>query len=151
MISTRQNRLDPSSLERESLDRLVAAFSQSGHVALIDEEGQRTELPKPLYDHLMRLVRLLQEEKAVVMVPDKERFTTQAAANYLGMSRQHLVDLIEAGEIPCIRVGKHRRIEFSDLITYERIRDQNRREALDRLSAKVEEAGLYDSHYTGSE
>lgn len=45
----------------------------------------------------------------------------------------------------------HRRIEFSDLVTYERIRDQNRREALDRLSAKVEEVGLYVSPYTGSE
>jgi hypothetical protein len=28
-----------------------------------------------------------------------------------------------------------------NLVTYERIRDQNRREALDRLSAKVDEAG----------
>lgn len=85
------------------------------------------------------------------MIPEKERFTTQAAANYLGMSRQHLVDLIERGEIPCIHVGKHRRIEFSDLLAYEKVRDQSRREALDRLSKKINEAGLYDSHYAGEE
>lgn len=151
MITTRQNRLDPSTLDRKELDRLVAAFSKSGHVALIDEEGHRTEFPKPLYEHLMRIVRFLQEKKAVVMIPEKERFTTQAAANYLGMSRQHLVDLIEAGEIPCIPVGKHRRIEFSDLLAFEKVRDQNRREALDRLSRKVDEAGLYDSDYSGEE
>jgi excisionase family DNA binding protein len=151
MITTRQNRLDPSTLDQEELDRLVAAFSKSGHLALIDEEDHRTELPKPLYDHLIRIVRFLNEKKAVVMIPEKERFTTQAAANYLGMSRQHLVDLIEAEEIPCIHVGKHRRIEFSDLLAYEKVRDQSRREALDRLTKKIDKAGLYDSDYAGEE
>lgn len=151
MITTRQNRLDPSTLDREELDRLVSAFSKSGHVALIDETGNRTELPRPLYEHLMRIVRFLQDKKAVVMIPEKERFTTQAAANYLGMSRQHLIDLIEAKEIPCIFVGKHRRIEFSDLLDYEKVRDRSRQEALNRLSRKVDEACLYDSDYTGEE
>jgi hypothetical protein len=47
---------------------------------------------------------------------------------------------IEGGITPCIHVGKHRRIEFSDLLAYEKVRDQSRREALDRLSKLL--AGL---------
>ena len=93
----------------------------------------------------------MSERKAIVMLPEDEAFTTQAAANYLGMSRQHLVDLLENGVIPHHKVGTHRRVTFKDLLTFEKERDKSRREALDRLSDEVLAAGLYDSDYTGDE
>ena len=86
-----------------------------------------------------------------MLVPEDEAFTTQAAANYLGMSRQHLVGLMERNEIPHHKVGTHRRVSFKDLLTYERARDKNRREALDKLAAETDAAGLYDSDYAGEE
>lgn len=149
MISTRNNRLDPSLLDRGELDRLVAALSADGHVALIDTAGQRTEIPEPLYRQILRMVTMMHEGRALILLPEDETFTTQAAANYLGMSRQHLVDLLERGEIPHHKVGSHRRISFKDLIEYERKRDRARRQALDRLSAEVDSAALYDSDYAG--
>jgi excisionase family DNA binding protein len=82
-------------------------------------------------------------------VPEDEAFTTQAAANYLGMSRQHLVGLLDRNEIPHHKVGTHRRVTFKDLLTYEKKRDQTRRQALDKLAAEADAAGLYDSDYTG--
>jgi excisionase family DNA binding protein len=36
--------------------------------------------------------------------------TTGEAAQRLGSSRQHVVDMCERGELPCVRVGKHRRV-----------------------------------------
>lgn len=87
----------------------------------------------------------MSERKAVVFVPEDEAFTTQAAANYLGMSRQHLVGLLERNEIPHHKVGTHRRVTFKDLLAYEKVRDKSRREALDRLARAVDVAGLYDS------
>ncbi len=149
MITTRNNRLDPSLLNREELDRLVAAFSAEGHVALIDGKGRRTEIPEPIYRHILRMLTLMKGGRAVILLPEDETFTTQAAANYLGMSRQHLVDLLGRDAIPHHKVGSHRRISFKDLIAYERERDQTRRGALDQLSAEVDEADLYDSDYTG--
>jgi excisionase family DNA binding protein len=86
-----------------------------------------------------------------VLVPEDETFTTQAAANYLGVSRQHLVDLMDRQEIPHHKVGTHRRVTFKDLLAYERKRDKNRREALDKLATDVNDAGLYDSAYTGDQ
>lgn len=83
MLSTRRNRLDPSVIKRETLDRLVAAFSQPGHAILIDKEGRRTELPEPLYQHLLRIVDLMREGRAVVMIPEDETFTTQTAESHL--------------------------------------------------------------------
>jgi excisionase family DNA binding protein len=143
MLTTQQNRLDPSIVDRKELDRLVAAFSQPGHVALIDQQGNRTELPEPIYKHLMRIVHLMLERRAVVMLPEDEAFTTQAGANFLGMSRQFFVNLLENKEIPFHKVGAHRRVYFKDLLGYQNQRDSLRAKTLDGLAAEVNRTGLY--------
>ncbi len=149
MLTTRNNRLDPSLIPEDQLAELAKVFAKPDHVALIDAQGNRTHLPEALFAHFARIVRLMSEKKAIVMVPEDEAFTSQAAANYLGVSRQHLVDLLEQKEIPHHKVGTHRRVTFKDLLTYERRRDTTRRAALDQLAAAAESAGLYDSDYTG--
>ena len=93
MITTRNNRLDPSQIPDGDLDQLAKLFAKLGHVALIDDQGKRTHIPEALFAHFARVVRLMTERKAVVLVPEDETFTTQAAANYLGVSRQHFVNL----------------------------------------------------------
>ena len=85
----------------------------------------------------------MSERKAIVMLPEDESFTTQAAANYLGMSRQFFVNLLEKGEISHHRVGTHRRVTFRDLLEYERNRDRTRREVMDQLTDEVIQAGKY--------
>lgn len=151
MLTTRTNRIDPSLIPEDQLADLAQAFAKKGHVALINEKGDQTHIPEEMFRHFARIVRLISERKAVVMMPEDEAFTTQAAANYLGMSRQHLVNLLDANEIPHHKVGTHRRVTFKDLITYEKGRDRTRREALDKLAAEADKAGLYDSDYTGEE
>lgn len=149
MLTTRNNRLDPSLFGEEELAELAKVFAKPDHVALIDSQGNRTHLPEALFAHFARIVRLMSERKAIVLVPEDEAFTTQAAANFLGVSRQHLVDLLERHEIPYHKVGTHRRVTFRDLLAYERKRDKTRREALDKLAAETEAGGLYDSDYAG--
>ncbi len=142
-------RLRSSEFTEETLTRLAEVLEQSGEVALTDTEGHRIELPAPLVRHLLLLVQLMQQKRTLVLIPEDETLTTQAAANYLGVSRQHLVNLLERGEIPFHKVGTHRRVYFRDLLTYEKRRDRNRHEALNRLMQAVDEAGLYDASYTG--
>lgn len=151
MLTTRNNRLDPSLIPEDELAELAKAFAKPDHVALIDAHGNRTDLPEALFVHFARIVRLMSERKAVVLVPEDEAFTTQAAANYLGVSRQHLVDLLEKQEIPHHKVGTHRRVTFKDLLAYERKRDRTRREVLDKLASDVDAAGLYDTDYAGEQ
>ena len=138
-------------IPEEQLAELAKAFARPNHIALIDEHGNRTHIPEALFAHFARIVRLMGERKAIVLVPEDEAFTTQAAANYLGMSRQHLVGLLERNEIPHHKVGTHRRVTFKDLLAYEKVRDKARREALDRLSDAVDKAGLYFSDYNGEQ
>lgn len=124
------SRLDPSEIIPEVLDHLSGVLKSPGRAALIDEAGNRVDLPAPLYQHFLRIVRLMAEHRAIVMIPEDETFTTQAAANYLGVSRQHLVDLLEAGHISFHKVGSHRRVYFRDLLVFEKQRDTERRERL---------------------
>lgn len=151
MLTTRTNRLDPSLIPEEQLAEVARIFAKPDQVALIDSQGNRTHIPEVLFRHFARIVRLMLERKAIVMLPEDEAFTTQAAANYLGMSRQFFVNLLEKGEIPHHRVGTHRRVTFKDLLEYERKRDKTRRAAMNQLADEVAKAGLYFSDYKGGE
>jgi excisionase family DNA binding protein len=151
MLTTRSNRLDPSLIPEQDLAELAKLFAKPDHVALIDSQGNRTHLPEALFACFSRIVRLMSEKKAIVLLPEDEAFTTQAAANYLGVSRQHLVNLLESGEISFHKVGTHRRVTFKDLLIYERKRDKTRRDVLDKLADEVDASGLYDSDYSGEQ
>ncbi len=143
MLTTRTNRLDPSLIPADQLAKVAQVFARPDHVLLTDSNGNQTEIPEALFQHFARIVRLMSERQAIVMVPEDEAFTTQAAANYLGVSRQHLVNLVEKGEIPHHKVGSHRRVTFKDLLAYENKRDEARRATMDRLSDQVIAAGRY--------
>ena len=132
-------------IPEEQLAELAKLFAKPDQIALINKHGHRTHIPEALLTQMARIVKLMSERKAVVFVPEDAAFTTQAAANYLGMSRQHLVGLLERNEIPHHKVGTHRRVAFKDLLAYEKVRDKSRREALDRLARAIDVAGLYDS------
>lgn len=143
MLTTRTNRLDPSLIPSDQLAKVAQVFARPDHVLLTNSSGIQTEIPEVLFQHFARIVRLMSERKAIVMVPEDEAFTTQAAANYLGVSRQHLVGLIDKGEIQHRMVGTHRRVSFKDLLAYEKTRDKSRRSALDGLTDRVIAAGKY--------
>lgn len=145
------NRLDPSSIGPEVLKDLSDVLTEPGQAALIDGEGRRVELPAALFDHLVHLVRLMAEQRTILLVPEDEECTTQAAADILGVSRQHFVDMLEDEKIPFHKVGTHRRVKFRDVVAYQKKRDGERRAALDKLAKEVSDAGLYDASYTGDE
>jgi excisionase family DNA binding protein len=91
----------------------------------------------------------MREGKALLLLPESESSTTQAAAEFLGVSRPFVVDLLEKGAIPHHKVGTHRRVYLKDLMEYQRQRDTRRRATLDDLRSEVDEAGLYDKGTTG--
>jgi excisionase family DNA binding protein len=144
---TQSSRFDPAEFAPQELDsvkHLMELFlSDTRPPALVDERGERTELPKPVYELLVKVASALQEGKVITLVPETQELTTQAAANLLGVSRPHVVKLIEDGQLPCHKVGAHRRIRMKDLLAFQRLRDQSRREALDEMARRAQEAGLY--------
>ena len=142
-----ETRFDPAGLTKRQLhelERLNDAILADERPALVGREGVRLELPEPLFHLLVDAVRTMREGKAVLLLPETESLTTQAAADFLGVSRPFLVDLLERNAIPHHKVGTHRRVYLKDLIDYQRQRDSRRRATLDDLRSKVEAAGLYE-------
>lgn len=148
------NRLDASLLtdeERALLQPLLDLTERNKHPSLKGADGTEIPLPEPIYDLLVRVLMDMRHGRAIVLIPEEETFTTQAAANFLGMSRQHLVSLLDAGAILHHRVGTHRRVTFKDLRDYAKKRDAERRAGLGALFKRLQDEGHYDTDYTGED
>ena len=115
-----------------------------GIPALVGSSGERIELPNTVYELLRKVVELMVRGQAITLVPDKQVVTTQRAADLLGMSRPFFVKLLQAGVMAHHRVGNQRRVYLKDVLQFARKRDQERQEALDRLTRDAFGAGLYD-------
>lgn len=92
---------------------------------------------------LAQILAMLANGEGVQVIPDTAELTTQQAAEFLNVSRPHLIKLLESGEIPYRRVGTHRRVRFQDLREYKRRDDATRRATADELTELTEDLGLY--------
>ncbi|GAA1171704.1 helix-turn-helix domain-containing protein [Nesterenkonia xinjiangensis] len=110
---------------------------------LVSPTGERQEIPAEVYDMLTLIVDALSAGRGVSIVPTDAQLTTQQAADHLGISRPTLVKLLEHGDIPFTKVGRHRRVKLEDLIDYENRARQERRQALDALTAEAAADGTY--------
>ena len=110
---------------------------------LVGPDGRSQRLPVDLYEFLVQLIADLQAGKSVSIIQSNATLTTVEAANTLGVSRQFLVKLLDANEIPHHKVGTHRRIYMRDLLKYKAKRDGRRQKLLDDLVDQELEEGLY--------
>ncbi len=117
---------------------------QLGSPALVGADGERVELPDSVFRLLKDITRNMQLGRAVVLIPENQQLTTQRGADLLGVSRPHLIKLLEAGELRYHKAGSHRRIYLKDLVAYQKRRDVERKAALGRIAKEAFESGLYD-------
>lgn len=124
---------------------LQGAPSAEGRRApyLVSPTGERQEIPADVFAMLTHIVESLSAGRGVSVVPADVQLTTQQAADHLGMSRPTLVKLLERGDIPFTKVGRHRRVKLEDLIEYENRARHDRRQALDALTADETDEGAY--------
>ena len=146
---TTGNASQTSEHDRELLEKLEDVINGDERPVLLGREGAHIQFPEPLFHVLTKAVRMMASGQAVMLLSENEEFTTQAAANHLGMSRPHLIKLLDRDEIAFHYVGTHRRIYLKNLKEFEVKRDRSRRQSLDTLADKVIEAGLDSADYTG--
>lgn len=113
--------------------------------ALVSADGERLEVPDPVFEALVRVATAMAHGQGVTVIPQSALLTTQEAADVLGISRPTLVRLVTAGEIPFEQRGRHRRIRLSDLLEYQARMRQERRESLDRMAQEGQAAGIYEA------
>ena len=132
-----------SSKESEQI-RALRQLVQEGSIKLVGAKGRRAELPFAVVGLLDEILKNLQAGKAVSVVPEHQQLTTQRAANLLGVSRPFMVRLLEEGHLPFHMVGSHRRVYLKDLLAYQKRRDAERHDAINRMARMELEAGTYD-------
>lgn len=125
-----------------ALERLFS--SRCGSAKLMSADGGIIDIPEPLYHLLKDIVEALSKGQSVSVIPHNREMTTQEAADCLNVSRPYFIKLLEKGEIPHVKVGKSRRVTFTDLMQYKERRDSSRRQSLDEMSAFLQERGFYD-------
>lgn len=128
--------------EKNEVQQLLDLMAAGGAV-LVSPSGQQRPIPDEVHALFLQVLDGLRDGKAISVVPHGQQLTTQEAANLLGMSRQYLVRLVDANEIPCHKVGTHRRIFLKDLLKYKKQRDARRSQVLTDLARESMELGLY--------
>ncbi|MBA2245396.1 MAG: helix-turn-helix domain-containing protein [Gemmatimonadetes bacterium] len=142
--------VDVLDLSEHSIDRVEAARSAArlrelaeGADLLVRGPGGETI---PLPRGLSQLVAAVLEEvalgRSVGLVSGDAEVSTSTAARLLGVSRPHVVKLIDAGLLPGRRAGTHRRVRLTDLLAYQQ-RTAQRHARLDELMEESEALGLY--------
>jgi excisionase family DNA binding protein len=123
----------------------VSARTRGG-CSLVGPRGERYLLPEALFHILARVAEVLARGDAITIVPVGQELTTQQAADILNVSRQYLVRLLDDGQMPFTRTGKHRRLRIEDVLAFKKKRDQDREDRLAELTELSEELGGYEEH-----
>ncbi len=144
--------IDPGDVDTEVAGRAARCISDylSSHpgedlIEVLGEVGADDALviPRPTVVMLAQVLSLLESGHGVQIIPKDAELTTQQAADVLNVSRPYLIGLLESGQIPFRKVGRHRRITFEALMEYKRQDDLKRRAAADDLADLSQELGLY--------
>lgn len=95
-------------------------------------------LPASTLRLLLNILIQIADGNAVALVPIHAELTSQEAANLLNVSRPYLIQLLEAGQIPCRKVGTRHRILFQDLLHYKQKIDAQRLKVLEQLTEQAQ-------------
>jgi excisionase family DNA binding protein len=133
-----------SRIMSEALDR-----PQAHRIALVEQladgsDSARFEVPPATLRLLSQILALMARQQTFVLYPESSELTTKQAAEVLGVSRPFLIRVLEAGEIPYRKVGRHRRVLMKDVLLHKQANQVKRRAALDELVRTSEEVGGYD-------
>lgn len=108
-------------MQSSELDRLDA---------VVAEIGTKSQLGVALN----LLAQSVRNGSDVLVAGKEEQLTPAAAAKALAMSRTHLYKVMDAGELPFVRVGRDRRIAASDLIAFSHGREHDRARLAERFA-----------------
>jgi excisionase family DNA binding protein len=107
-------------------------------------QGESITVPASLVEIVQQLVSEIAKGNSLTIITNEKELSTTEAAEILEVSRQHLIELLESGElpIPFRKVGKHRRLRAEDVISFKQRIDQQRLEALAQLAEQAQELKL---------
>ena len=137
-----------STLARTSR-QLLSRYAQENQpltLRVIDaDQAEPIELPAGAVAMLMDILDAMAAGRGITLIPENAELTTVEAADILNVSRPFLIKLLEEGQIPYRKVGRHRRVRLEDVVNYKKAIDREREEVLDQLAADAQQHDMgYD-------
>lgn len=108
---------------------------------LWDRHNAEIPLDEEVFELLRSILIDLSQNRAVQILPLDMDLTTVQAAEFLQVSRPHVIKLIDEGKLACRMVGTHRRLRLVDLIAF--------RDAMLVQSAAIREKITKDAEDSG--
>lgn len=100
----------------------------------------KAAVPPEIKEMIVEALERFSEGQSVVIGSSENNYTTQEAADFLQVSRKHLIKMLDDEVLPFFRVGAHRRIKAADVLAYKRQLDDQRLRFLEKMTAIAEEA-----------
>jgi len=107
-----------------------------------ENDVEPIEIPQTVFNVLMKILVIMSQGKPFSLIPMDEELTTQQAADILSVSRPYLNKIIDLGEIPHRKVGRNRRIKYSDLLEYKKQQEEKSKIALQELADEAQELDM---------
>lgn len=142
-----ESTLGPHSISATEMDVLLRLASGEARAYIHDASGSQVDFPENLISVLATVVKAMHQDDELLLLSRHRVMTTQEAADFVGVSRQYMVRLMDSGVIPCDRTGKHRRARLSNVVAYQQVRAATRKAAMDSMTDMMVEAGVYDHFY----
>ena len=114
---------------------LASGGSRKGRASISFGGDAASPLPDAAFRLLVEILNQMARGHVVTVSAIEAELTTQQAAELLGVSRPHLVKLLEQGVLPFRKVGAHRRVKFSDLAAYRSGGASNNKEPFMKLDS----------------
>ena len=120
------------------------ATNERLHIKIAGNNNDSDDLILPGYaiNLLLDILTEMSKGNAITVMPIHAELSTQETAEFLNVSRPHLVDMLEQGKIPFRKVGAHRRVMAKDVIDYKQRLDADHLKALDELAAQAQELDM---------
>lgn len=87
-----------------------------------------------LRELLLGLTNNVEQGEDVALLDSEAELTPSQISKRLKISRTHLYKMLDNGVLPSHRVGRDRRVKFSDVVIFERQRQLDRHELAERLA-----------------
>ncbi len=110
----------------------------------ISDSDQTINLPKAAVDLLFKIIATIADGRSISLLASSAVLSTQQGAEILNISRPHFVKLLERGEMPFTKIGKHRKVKLEDVLNYQKEHTSRQHKAIERMQEMAQE---YDMGY----
>ncbi|MEC4816882.1 MAG: helix-turn-helix domain-containing protein [Scytonema sp. PMC 1069.18] len=107
-----------------------------------ETQGQKVTIPAPALDLLIEVLAIIGQGNTVKVTAIPKELNISHTADILGVSKDYVWSLLDAGQIPYKVQGNLRTISYEDVIEYKNRQDSERMKALDELAAQAQELDM---------